>query len=116
MIILVQGIGYAMILGVFRGLFMGYIGRVREAVLPVTKVMSSIPPLVVTSAFGGSDNHNIMKHGINGIVLLCGMFVVHSVSEYTKAGELVRVQLLWQNCLFPSNFSSAHKKFSGKEL
>lgn len=46
--ILVQGVGYAMVLGVFGGLFVGYVGRVREAVLPITKVISSIPPLVYT--------------------------------------------------------------------
>ena len=48
MAILIQGIGLAMIIGVFGGLFVGYIDRVREAVLPVTKVISTIPPLVYT--------------------------------------------------------------------
>lgn len=40
------------------------------------------------STFGGSDNHNFVKHGIDGIVLSCGMYNVHSVSEYTKAEDL----------------------------
>ena len=48
MAILIQGIGLAMIIGVFGGLFVGYIDRIREAVLPVTKVISTIPPLVYT--------------------------------------------------------------------
>lgn len=48
MLILVQGIGIAMIIGVFGGLFVGYIERLRESILPVTKVISSIPPLVYT--------------------------------------------------------------------
>lgn len=48
MLILLQGIGIAMITGVFGGLFVGYIDRLRETLLPITKVISSIPPLVYT--------------------------------------------------------------------
>lgn len=44
----------------------------------------------VTSTFGGSDNHNFMKHGISGIVLSCGMYNVHSVAEYAKVDELAK--------------------------
>lgn len=46
--ILVQGIGIAMALGIFGGLFVGYVERARETFLPITKVISSIPPLVYT--------------------------------------------------------------------
>lgn len=38
--------------------------------------------------YGGSDNHNFVANGINGIVLSCGMYDVHSVNEYTKTEEL----------------------------
>jgi len=40
--------------------------------------------------FGGSDNNNFVKNGINGIVLACGMNKVHSCNEYTHADELVK--------------------------
>lgn len=48
MMILLQGIGLAMIIGVFGGLFVGYVERLRESLLPITRVISSIPPLVYT--------------------------------------------------------------------
>lgn len=44
----------------------------------------------LVSTFGGSDNHNFVSHGINGIVLSCGMYNVHSVHEYTKVNELIK--------------------------
>lgn len=44
----------------------------------------------LVSTFGGSDNHNFMKHEINGIVLSCGMYDVHSVNEYTRTEELIK--------------------------
>lgn len=61
----------------------------------------------LTSTFGGSDNHNLVKHGINGIVLSCGMYNVHSVSEYTKAEELKKgaalvAQLIAQDDIEPT--------------
>ncbi len=40
------------------------------------------------STHGGSDNHTLNAGGISGIVLSCGMYSVHSVSEYTKLSEL----------------------------
>ena len=42
------------------------------------------------STFGGSDNNILKTRGINGIVLSCGMFSVHSVEEYTTIEELAR--------------------------
>lgn len=48
MSILLQGIVIAMVIGVFGGLFVGYIDRLRETLLPITKIISSIPPLVYT--------------------------------------------------------------------
>ena len=48
MILLVQGILYAMVLGIFGGLFVGYVPRLRDTFLPITRVISSIPPLVYT--------------------------------------------------------------------
>ncbi len=46
--ILLQGIFYAMALGIFGGLLVGYVPRLRETFLPITRVISSIPPLVYT--------------------------------------------------------------------
>lgn len=42
----------------------------------------------ITRTFGGSDNNDFALHGIQGIVLSCGMNSVHSVEEYTSLGEL----------------------------
>ncbi len=44
----------------------------------------------LTKTFGGSDNNNFVKHGINGIVLACAMEQVHSCEEYTTIEELVK--------------------------
>lgn len=46
--LLLIGIGLAMIFGVLGGLFVGYVKRLRETVLPIARVMSTIPPLVYT--------------------------------------------------------------------
>ena len=46
--ILFLGISIAMVLGIFLGLFIGYIQGLRETFLPITKVLSTIPPLVYT--------------------------------------------------------------------
>ena len=46
--ILFLGISLAMFIGIFLGLFVGYIQKVRETFLPITKVISTIPPLVYT--------------------------------------------------------------------
>lgn len=46
--ILFIGIAFAMILGIFLGLFVGYLQGLRETFLPITKVLSTIPPLVYT--------------------------------------------------------------------
>jgi tripeptide aminopeptidase len=42
----------------------------------------------LTKTFGGSDNNNFALHGINGVVLSCGMNQVHSVKEYTSMQDL----------------------------
>ena len=39
-------------------------------------------------SFGGSDNNVLAAHGIEGIVLACGMEQVHSVQEYTTVQAL----------------------------
>ena len=41
-------IGLAMLLGIFGGLFVGYVKRLRETILPIARVLSAIPPLVYT--------------------------------------------------------------------
>ncbi|MBU5435460.1 ABC transporter permease [Pseudoflavonifractor sp. MSJ-37] len=46
--LLVLGVGLAMIAGVFLGLAVGWIPRLREGILPIANVISPIPPLVYT--------------------------------------------------------------------
>ncbi|MDO5389583.1 MAG: M20/M25/M40 family metallo-hydrolase [Eubacteriales bacterium] len=50
------------------------------------KALGIKPELITT--FGGSDNNNFVLHGIQGIVLSCGMFQVHSTKEYALVEEL----------------------------
>lgn len=54
----------------------------REATKKVGIEMKLVP------TFGGSDNNNFMRHGINGIVLACGMHNAHSCKEYTTRNDL----------------------------
>lgn len=42
----------------------------------------------LVSTFGGSDNNNFAKNGIEGIVIACGMNNVHSCEEYTTVSDL----------------------------
>ncbi len=42
------------------------------------------------STFGGSDNNNIVKNGIDSVVISCGMQNVHSCDEYINISELVK--------------------------
>lgn len=46
-------------------------------------------PLLITT-FGGSDNNNINKYGIQGIVISCGMNDCHTTSEYSNVDDLVK--------------------------
>ncbi len=43
------------------------------------------------STFGGSDNNNFAAYGIEGIVLSCGMYQVHSTKEYSYVKDLVDI-------------------------
>lgn len=45
-------------------------------------------PSCLTKTFGGSDNNSFMRHGIQGIVLACGMNQVHTTEEYTTVDDL----------------------------
>jgi tripeptide aminopeptidase len=45
-------------------------------------------PVSFVPTFGGSDNNNMVKYGINGIVMACGMELVHSCKEYTTVDAL----------------------------
>ncbi|WP_099467471.1 M20/M25/M40 family metallo-hydrolase [Konateibacter massiliensis] len=47
-------------------------------------------PVTLTKTFGGSDNNNLVKYGMNGIVIACGMEQVHSCKEYTTVDALVK--------------------------
>jgi tripeptide aminopeptidase len=42
------------------------------------------------STFGGSDNNNFVKNGIDGIVISCGYQNAHTTDEYTTVSELER--------------------------
>ena len=53
------------------------------------------PDLVPT--FGGSDQNNLSKNGIEGIVISCALYDAHSTKEYTKLDELEKcVELLME--------------------
>lgn len=43
------------------------------------------------STFGGSDQSNLSRHGIQGLVLASAMEQVHSCQEYTRVSELERL-------------------------
>lgn len=47
-------------------------------------------PVHLTKTFGGSDNNNLVRNGIEGIVIACGMEQVHSCKEYTNVDQLVQ--------------------------
>ena len=42
------------------------------------------------TTFGGSDNNNFLLHGIQGVVLACGMEQVHTTKEYTEIDSLLK--------------------------
>lgn len=44
-----------------------------------------------TETFGGSDQHHLAAHGIQGAVLASAMHCCHSCGEYTDAGEMEQV-------------------------
>ncbi len=46
--------------------------------------------MTLITTLGGSDNNNLVRHGVQGIVLACGMEQVHSCQEYTYIEELNR--------------------------
>ncbi len=48
-------------------------------------------PSKLGSTFGGSDNNNIEKHGINGLVIASAMNSCHSCEEYTSVPELEKI-------------------------
>jgi tripeptide aminopeptidase len=48
-------------------------------------------PSKLGSTFGGSDNNNIEKHGINGLVLAAAMNSCHTCEEYTSVSELEKI-------------------------
>lgn len=42
----------------------------------------------ISPTLGGSDNHVLAEHGIEGLVISAAMYDVHSTHEYTKAEQL----------------------------
>lgn len=47
-------------------------------------------PASVHSTLGGSDQNNLARHGIQGIVIACSMHDVHSTREFCRLDELER--------------------------
>lgn len=43
----------------------------------------------LVETFGGSDNNSFAEHGIEGIVLSCGMMRPHSTAEYVRMEDLI---------------------------
>lgn len=56
-------------------------------------------PLRLTATGGGSDNNVLALHGIEGIVLSCGMMNVHSCQEQIAVRDLVDTARLVQGLL-----------------
>ena len=48
LLLLIIGVGSALIIGILAGLLVGWVPRLREAVMPIANVISPIPPLVYT--------------------------------------------------------------------
>ena len=53
------------------------------------KTLSVDGELVET--YGGSDQNNFARHGIEGLVVASAMHEVHTTNEYTCVDELVKV-------------------------
>ncbi len=53
----------------------------------------------LTETFGGSDNNSFAGHGIEGLVLSNGMYLAHSVKEYTRAEDLWKGARLVKNLI-----------------
>lgn len=68
------------------------IGEGEEVVKRYCKACRNIgiykPDLIQT--FGGSDNNNLVLHGIKGIVVASAMQEVHTLNEYTTQEDLVK--------------------------
>lgn len=57
--------------------------------------------LNLTQTFGGSDFNNFALHGINGLVLACGMYKCHSTEEYSFVGDLEKsVEMILQLTMY----------------
>lgn len=61
---------------------------VRDYQRVLNKLGYAEPKLITT--FGGSDNNNLNKNGIEGIVISSGMNQCHTVNEYTSISELIK--------------------------
>lgn len=51
-------------------------------------------PGKVKSTYGGSDNNNFAQHGIEGVVLSCGVYKGHTTEEYTLVREMIKGAVL----------------------
>jgi len=47
-------------------------------------------PVQLLNTFGGSDNNHFVEHGINGIVISCGMQNVHTTEEFITLEDLCK--------------------------
>lgn len=62
-------------------------------------------PGELMKTFGGSDNNHFVEHGIEGIVISCGMYNVHSLQEYAREEDLQKGAELVAQLLLPQGES-----------
>jgi tripeptide aminopeptidase len=53
----------------------------------------------IKPTFGGSDQNNFSQNGIDGIVIACSMYAVHSTREYTLLDEMEKCVNLIMNII-----------------
>lgn len=51
------------------------------------------------STFGGSDNNNLVKNGVEGIVVACGYYNAHTTEEYIDIAELEKTAAIVLNLM-----------------
>jgi tripeptide aminopeptidase len=56
-------------------------------------------PVNYISTFGGSDNNNFVKNGIDGIVVSCGYNNAHTTEEYITVAELEKTAAIILNLI-----------------
>ncbi len=66
--------------------------EISESALPIQRFIKACELIGLSGdvgyTFGGSDNNILVEKGLEGIVLSCGMYKVHSTEEYTTIEDL----------------------------